>query len=266
MLKRRAAVIFRAGVGLFGAAVPAVLLTLAAAAQQAPPPTGPQKGWSLGPMLLVVDRPYRGRPPRVLPVPAIGYQGDYVFLQGIRFGVHVRRSRRFAFNVIAQPRLSSFSASDIPQIPGLEDRQDSVDVGFDMRVGLQRAGELGLTAVTDVLDRSNGQELDVRYRYPLRLGTTRVSPWAGVRWFSADLADYYYGTLPSEVARGAPYYRPGAVFMPQIGISVFAPIGRSRWSVFVFYNTAFLPAALRNSPLVGADTSSTAVAGVFYRF
>lgn len=255
---------------LFAAGLPVLALVFAAAGhaavEQVTPPHARQQGWSLGPLLLVADRPYRGKPARILVVPGLGYQGEYVFLQGIRVGVHVHRSRRFTFNVLAQPRFSSFAASDIPAIPGLQNRRDSLDAGFDMRVGLQGAGALGLTALTDVLDRSNGQELDLRYQYPLRLGRTRLSPWAGLRWWSADFANYYYGTLPQEVDRGAPYYRPGAVFLPQIGFSVFAPIGRSRWTAFVFFNTAFLPARLRNSPLVGGGTTSTLVTGVSYHF
>ncbi len=266
---QRAGILSRTS-GVFGAWTLAILLMFPVAAYPAAEQVAPsyvsQQGWSLGALLLLVDRPYRGKGSRVLVVPAVGYEGKYVFLQGIRFGVHVTRSRRFTFDVLVQPRFSSFDASDVKGVPGLEGRRDSVDAGFNARVGLGGGGALGLTALTDILGRSNGQELDFRYEYPFRLGRTRISPWLGARWLSANFTDYYYGTLAAEVARGAPDYRPGAAVLPQIGISVFAPIAHTRWSVFAFFNTSFLPARLRNSPLIDADTASTLVTGVSYHF
>ncbi|MGA8261308.1 MAG: MipA/OmpV family protein [Arenicellales bacterium] len=238
----------------------------AAEHEQVAPPYARQQGWSLGALLLVVDRPYRGAGTRVLAVPAVGYEGKYLFLQGIRFGVHVKRSRRFTFDVLLQPRFSSFDASDVKNVPGLENRRDSVDAGFNTRVGLGDGGALVFTGLTDILGRSNGQELDFRYEYPFRLGRARITPSLGARWLSASFTNYYYGTLSGEVARGAPDYRPGAVVLPQIGIGVFAPIAQTQWRVFAFFNTSFLPARLRDSPLIGADTASTLVTGMSYHF
>jgi len=220
----------------------------------------------LGPLLLVVDQPYRGKGTRMLAVPAVGYQGEYVFVQGLRLGVHVKRSRQLSFDVLLQPRLSAFKASDITDVPGLEDRRDSADAGFKLSIGLQGAGALGMTALTDILGRSDGQEFDLRYEYPLLLSGTRISPWIGARWLSSKFTAYYYGTLPSEVARGAPYYRPGTAILPQVGVSVSAPIGHSRWTIFTLLTTSFLPAELRDSPLVDGVTATTFITSVFYRF
>jgi len=47
----------------------------------------------------------------------------------------------------------------------------------------------------------------------------------GVTWQSDDLANYYYGTLKEEVARGVVNYTPDAVTVPHIGFSYFRPIG-----------------------------------------
>ncbi len=252
------------------ACILAILLLLSlqahAANEVVTPPYAQQQGWSLGPLLLVVDQPYRSKGTRIIVVPAIGYQSEYVFVQGLRFGVHMKRSRRLSLDVLLQPRFSAFKASDIKDVPGLENRRDSVDAGFNLRVGLQGEGALRIMALTDVLDRSNGQEFDLSYEYSLRFGSTRISPRAGARWLSSKLTAYSYGTLPSEVARGAPYYQPGAVILPHVGISAFVPLKHSKWSIFTLITSSFLPARLKDSPLVGGDTATTFIASASYHF
>ena len=252
------------------ACILAILLLLSlpahAANEEVTPPYAQLQGWSLGPLLLVVDQPYRGKDTRIIVVPAIGYQSEYAFVQGLRFGVHMKRSRRLSLDVLLQPRFSAFKASDIKDVPGLENRRDSVDAGFDLRVNLQGEGALRMMALTDVLDRSNGQEFDLRYEYSLRFGSTRISPRVGARWLSSKLTAYSYGTLPSEVARGAPHYQPGAVILPQVGVSAFVPLEHSKWSIFTLITSSFLPARLRDSPLVGGDTATTFIASASYHF
>ena len=87
-----------------------------------------------------------------------------------------------------------------------------------------------------------------------------------MRWLSSNLADYYYGTLASEVSAGAPYYRPGTVILPQLGISVFTPLGHSKWTLFTLFTTNFFPARLSDSPLVDGSTDSTFILGLSYHF
>ena len=247
------------------AAIFSVLSQMACpAAEEGAPRRPQQQGWSLGPLLLAVDQPYRGKSSRSIVVPAIGYEGDTVFLRGLRFGVHLKSSSEFTADFLVQPRFAGFKASDIAVIPNLEDRRDSMDAGFDMRVALTGASAVRITALADVLGRSNGQELDLRYEYLYRHGRARVTPWFGGRWLSSRLADYYYGTLSSEVAAGAPSYRPGAVVVPQVGISIFTPLGQSKWTVFTLLAASFLPNRLSNSPLVDGDTASIIIAGISY--
>jgi len=225
-----------------------------------------QQGWSMGPLLLVVDQPYRGKSSRSIVVPAIGYEGDTVFLRGLRFGVHLKSSPQFSADFLVQPRFAGFKSSDIAAIPNLEDRRDSLDAGLNVRVAMSKASAFRITTLADVLSRSNGQEVDLRYEYLYRHGRARVTPWLGGRWLSAKLADYYYGTLSSEVAAGVPAYRPGAVVLPQVGVSLFTPLGQSKWTAFTLLAASYFPNRLSNSPLLDGDTASIIIAGISYHF
>jgi outer membrane protein len=234
------------------------------AAEEGAPRRPQQQGWSVGPLLLVVDQPYRGKSSRSMVVPAIGYEGKTVFLRGLRFGVHLKSKPQITTDFLVQPRFAGFKASDIAAIPNLEDRRDSMDAGLDMRVALTGASAIRITVLADVLGRSNGQELDLRYGYLYRHGRARVTPWFGGRWLSGNLADYYYGTLSSEVSAGAPPYQPGAVVLPQVGVSIFTPLGRSKWTVFTLLAASFFPNRLSDSPLLDGDTATIIIAGISY--
>ncbi|MGN0859523.1 MAG: MipA/OmpV family protein [Stenotrophomonas sp.] len=63
----------------------------------------------------------------------------------------------------------------------------------------------------------------------------------------------YYGTLERGIARGAPRYRPGAVTVPHLGVSLLRPLG-TRWAQVGNARYSRLPSALADSPLVQAGT------------
>lgn len=108
----------------------------------------------------------------------------------------------------------------------------------------------------DVTNRSGGQEVGLQYGYPLRIGRGALTPQLGATWQSADMANYYYGTLDREVARGVSHYRPGATLTPHVGLALFRPLGTT-WSLVGSARYSHLPDAVRDSPLVEHGRSHT---------
>jgi len=118
-------------------------------------------------------------------------------------------------------------------------------------------GEFKFEAKTDIMDTSGGQEFDIGYEYPLFLGQTMLIPSIGAKYLSEDLANYQYGTLDSEVARGAPNYKPGAVTIPYVGIGVMHNLDRD-WTLFGMADYSILPDEIKDSPLVARDKEGSA--------
>jgi outer membrane protein len=224
----------------------------------------PANGWNVGAIALVRDGGYIGDVNRTLVVPAVGYEGDHVFFRGLQLGWHAWQREGMQLDVVAQARLDGFDRDDIP-IPGLEDRRESVDLGAVMTLSGD-AGKLEFSALTDALNRSGGQELALEYGYPFMLGRVRITPKAGVRWWSRDLANYYYGIRPREVAQGAPAaYAVSSSLLPELGVNVMAPVNR-RWALWGAARYQRLPSQIADSPLVSASSTSTLLIGVSYRF
>lgn len=228
-------------------------------------PGGPPQGWALGVGAIAQDSPYAGEGSRVHPIPLISYQGEHFFFQGLTAGWKFLGSESFELAAIAKLRLDGFDIDDLGRrelaangldYRQLEDRDDSLDAGISGKWSGQ-AGELEIELLSDVTDTSGGQEFSLQYGYPLHLGQTMVTPTVGVTWLSEDTANYYYGTLDTEVARGAVDYKPDAVTIPHVGVNFMRFFGE-KWAMIAFLRYSFLPDELKDSPFLEPDSDGTA--------
>lgn len=230
--------------------------------------------WGLGLGAIVSDNPYAGRGTRFTPLPVITYEGERFFFRGITGGIHLFDNDTLSVDAIVQGDFGGFDAEDFGRaelaLNGidrdlLEDRDDTVQAGF--RVGLDgKFGELELELVSDVLDASGGYEASLEYGYPIEI-TPRLTltPSVGVTWLSEDTANYYYGTLDSEIARGVVRYQPGSATVPEVGLELEYRLG-DRWMVLGNVTYKSLPNKLSDSPLLDSDRSARMMIGVIRAF
>ena len=227
--------------------------------------------WGIGVGAAVSESPYAGEGTRLIPVPLLSYEGHRAYLRGVTGGWRLVDTPAFEFALIAKARLDGIDVDDLDRgqlarngvdASLLEDRKRGLDLGLGMEWS-GTGGQLQVELLADVTDRSGGQEASVQYGYPLRAGNGVLTPIVGATWWSDDMADYYYGTLPEEVARGVPDYRPGSLTIPHAGVSFFRPLGPT-WSLVGSLRYSRLPGAIGDSPLVdpGIDDSFSMFVGV----
>ncbi len=213
---------------------------------------------------------YAGEDDRTLVFPNVSYEGDRFFWRGVQAGVHLFSRNGFVLDGYVAGRFDGVDADDfgIPELAArgidrrlLEDRDDGADVGMSAR-WRGAAGELELDARADVTGTSEGYQASLAYRRAFQAGRWQWTPGIGVRWLSSDLADYYYGTLDEEIARGVVRYRPGSATVPHAGLTVLRPFA-DRWLFIASAEYRRLPSALRDSPLVerGVDGGTTVMVG-----
>jgi outer membrane protein len=226
---------------------------------------GPPQGWQVGVAAVVSDSPYAGEGTRVIPIPLIMYQGERFHFRGISAGWTILDLGSFELSALAKLRMDGFKVDDLGSVElarnGLDYRLlDDRDNGFDAGLGMKwrgAAGELEVELLADVTDTSGGQELSVQYGYPIELGTATLTPGVGITWLSKDMANYYYGTLDEEVARGVVDYKPGSAVIPHIGVSYFRPLGE-KWTLMANVKYSRLPDEIKASPFIEPDTDGTA--------
>ncbi len=244
------------------------LIAFNVSAQEGGPGDGPQgepPRWGVGLGAILNDSPYAGEGTRVLPIPLLTYQGENFYFRGITAGWTFTRSESFELSAIAKFRFDGFSVDDLGKeelasngvyYQLLEDRDFGLDAGMNLKWS-GSAGEIEVELLADITDTSGGQEASIQYGYPMQLGGGMLTPNAGVTWLSEDMANYYYGTLDEEVARGVINYKPGAVTIPHVGINYFRPFGNN-WSLMTTVKYSMLPDEIQDSPFVEADTSGSA--------
>ena len=239
-----------------------ILCLLLAAAS---PVVAQPSGWSVGAGAVVSDSPFAGEGKRVIAIPLLGYQGERVYLRGVTAGVVLWRAESLSLDASLGARLDGIDADDFGRAELarngvdrdlLDDRDHGIDAGLTAR-WRGTAGELTLGVRQDVSGTSEGQEWQLDYGYPVPLGRGLLTMELGVKRLDADLADYYYGISDDEVARGIAAYRPGAVTLPNVGVSLRYPFA-DRWSLLLGARYERLPDALTDSPLLERDRSGTA--------
>jgi outer membrane protein len=238
-----------------------------AADDNAPPagPQGPRPGWGLGAGVVVSSAEYAGEDRRVIPVPLVSYESERFFWRGISGGVHLYRQQGYTLDATLSARFAGIDKKDfgVRELAGrginrdlLEDRKDSLDIG--LAAGWNGDyGKLDIGLKADATGASKGFEGSLKYGYPVKLRGTRITPYAGVLLMSKKMADYYYGTLASEVARGVVDYKPGRATIPVIGIDVMHPLNKE-WTLMGALSYRALPGKLKDSPLVDKDTKGSA--------
>lgn len=225
---------------------------------------GPPR-WGLGIAAMVSESPYAGEGTKVLPIPLVTYHGERFYLEGLSAGWVVARGDSFELAAVAKGRMDGFDVKDLgrTELAGngvdyrlLEDRDMGLDLGAKFKWSNGNS-ELEVELLADATDTSGGQEFSLQYGYGFDVGMGRITPNVGVTWQSKDMANYYYGTLKEEVARGVVDYKPGAVTIPHVGVGYFRPLGE-KWMLLGFAQYKLLPDKITDSPLIERDTNGSA--------
>jgi outer membrane scaffolding protein for murein synthesis (MipA/OmpV family) len=218
----------------------------------------------LGGLLRVGHQNYLGEPSRTDLIPLYLYEGRYIFAHGTSFGVHALRNEWFSFDLLGRMRLNRMLPADIPELQGLIEREHSLDAGASL--GLRgRFGELQFTAVQDVLDRHDGQELDLSYRFPIRRGRWTITPWVSLIQQDENLTAYYYGVSPIEATPDRPAYVPGEAQNLAYGINTSFRMN-DRFFMFANVGVDEFDDTITASPIVDSSNNVRLMAGAAYLF
>lgn len=220
------------------------------------------EGWSIGLGAVVQDEPYRGVDSDLVLFPFVAYEGERFFVRGPGLGVALYEDADWRIDGLALARFDGYRAGDSSALTGMATRRRSLDLGLAVE-RVSPVGTFGTRLLHDVLDRSGGFEWGLSYRVPLPEALDRLSPTLGIKYLSADLADYYYGVRGSEARPGRPAYAPGSSWVYEAGVQLGAPLG-ARGVVFALLGYEWFGASLRDSPIVAARGKPRVFLGYAY--
>lgn len=227
------------------------------------PPADP-RAWGVGVLVLLSSNPYRGGDTVVRMFPSLTFVGERLFIVGPRAGYNLFRNRWLNLNLVADAKFAGEAFEDEKFLAGMENRRDTVMAGLD---GSLRAGpwRLETSAFTDVLDRHNGQEVNLALARNWRGTRWALTPGAGLVWRSSTYNDYYYGVRANEATAERPAYDPGG------SVEFFARLfGRvelsGAWSLLGSVRVEYLSDDVYDSPIVDRRYVTSAFIGLNYAF
>lgn len=211
---------------------------------------------------LVASKPYVGVDAQVYPVPMFAYEGKNLYVHSMTGGYRLLAGKGWSIGPIVQPRFDGYDADDSSFLEGMDDRKWSIDagVGVSWRTGI---GLFELSYVTDILGRSDGQELQLIYTVMCPLAGFDIAPSVGVKYKSDDLVDYYYGVEPDEIAFDRWPYEGGAATDPFVRLALRRKLGE-RWSLILAGQYEWLADDITDSPIVDSDYQASFLAGLMY--
>lgn len=186
-------------------------------------------GWHgiVGLGLLAKTEPYIEEDARILPIPYLIMRQGKFFIEGLKVGLRTLEGSSGHFDIILSPRLEGFDADDNVYFSGMENRDFSLDGGLATKLR-QGMVELNFSVVTDLLDKSDGQEISASmgHTYIALNRNATVTPSLGLKWQSSDLVNYYYGVQPHEATLTRPAYTGKATLNYTAGLRVTYLLGK----------------------------------------
>ncbi|MFA5117432.1 MAG: MipA/OmpV family protein [Candidatus Omnitrophota bacterium] len=220
-------------------------------------------GSLMGAGAMMTESPYKGADDDIYPVPVLIFESKRFFVDKTVAGYYFNdKSEAFRWAVIGSLRMQGYEADDSSDLEGMQDR----DLAFDGGLRVSWKNEIInmiLEGVTDLSDTHQGQEL--RLTIDKELFDGFLTPKAGIKWLSNDLADYYYGVRPNEVSAGRHEYSAESDLEYMAGVTIGLPLGK-KWAMFADIQCSFLGKEGKDSPIVGDDALMRYVMGVVYRF
>ena len=218
----------------------------------------------LGAALLIGNDAYLGEPSNTDRVPLMLYEGKRVFAYGNSLGFNFLRNDTLQFGALARARFTGVDPGDVPELDGLSERKSTAEAG--LTAGLNTAfGQFQLTGVRDVINRYDGEEIDLSYRLPLRFSRWTLTPWVSVLWQDERLTGYYYGVSEDEARPDRPVYTPGDARNIALGLNA-AYHWKERVFLFANLGAERLDDEIANSPIVDSSTNARAFLGASWLF
>jgi len=222
--------------------------------------------FSLGIAALSSPRPYVGATNTTTPLPIVELYYKRLYVQGTQAGFHLLRNDDFAFGVRGHLVLAGLEPDSSPFLGGMEERGSSIEGGvvFDWTPGEYK---LSATAFTDLLGRSNGQQVGLDFSRTWTFDGMRYGlvPSVGAVWQSADFVDYYAGVRPQEVRPDRPAFRGETAINFRASVTGYVFLTRQIQLVGQA-NLQRLDNEIYDSPIVDKRHGVSGFVGVAYRF
>mgnify|MGYP000073686036 FL=1 len=222
--------------------------------------------WGIGIGAVGQTSPYRGstKQPGTV-IPAIVYIGEKLQWTGPRIRYTLAGSTDWRLAVQGDLRLGAYEEQDSPFLAGMGDRDTTLMLGLAWTRELPAGIDFTVSASQDLFDRSGGQQAELSLSRGFQWGNWRLSPFVGLNWLSADLADYEFGVPTQAATAERPAYQPSSAVNPEAGVTFFYEITQG-WQMVGNIGVEQLGNELTDSPIVDEERLMKGFVSLTYTF
>lgn len=199
----------------------------------------------------------------ILTVPFVNYENSVFFINGLEAGLHIYKNDIFTISPLINVRFDGYKK---PKgfMQGMSERKMTLDAGIRVKFKSQY-GIIEAEAYHDVLDKYNGANAGLEYKYMFKYEKWGFAPSIGIKYLSKDLVDYYYGVRANEETSNRPQYKGDATVVYKTGVSGYYLLNDS-WSLYSSFDLSFFGDEIKDSPIVKKDMRARGYFGVAYKF
>lgn len=234
--------------------------------------------WSVGANVLGGRSPIVGEDGVAALFPVVAYKGERFYANlgnpGLSFfngnadfgglGYSVFKGDHYNIDLVGKIRAMGLDPDDNSKLRGLDERKAGFDAGINARWDTGY-GELNAQLLTDVSNRSKGQEAIFSYAYPMTQGNWTLRPEVGISWQSSDLTDYYFGVQSDEVTASRSAYEGKSTVTPFAGVQVEYAFTQQT-HLIGGVGIGRLGDGISDSPIVDERNVGGGYLGLMYRF
>ncbi|MDH3779062.1 MAG: MipA/OmpV family protein, partial [Gammaproteobacteria bacterium] len=187
---------------------------------------------------------------------------DWFLINGENLGFRVVTDKDWEFGVIGRVQTLGLGNADIDNLPGLEERQWSIESG--PLIGYRGwPVHVQSRSYWEVLGRHGGVTSEVELSLPREFRRGFFVPSVKYSYYSGDYNTYYFGVAPEEASALLPEYQPGASITTSLEMVLGYEL-TPRWLLKTTIGVEFLDSAISNSPLVDRDKLWSGSIGLAY--
>lgn len=154
---------------------------------------------------------------------------------------------------------------ELVTLDGLSPRRLALLGGIEYGAYYQSTG-VSVQLLSDLIGVHRGQEIRAGLDQRLYQGHNRFTVAGGVVWQNDDLVDYYYGLKAGELGQNPDLtYQAGDSVTPYVRLDWQRPLAKS-WTLQASLQQKWFGRAIKESPLVERDGSTTVFVGGVYHF
>jgi len=198
------------------------------------------------------------------PLPTINYQKGLFFIEGMEVGGILLNNEALKVTGSIAMDTHDIDRGDSSTLSDMESLDRAVDakLGAVWRTPLAK---IKANVRRDIAGAHEGIQAGLELSKPMILGETKVAPFVGADWMSADTANYYYGVSATDAKAGRAAYDADNSVILSAGIKAMYPITKNL-SVLGLAKIQHFDSEITDSPIVDKDQAINIGLGLIYNF